>query len=153
MNFPGELSWLLAGIILIFIEFFIPGVIIVFFGAGAITVALTTWIHLTPTLPWQILVFSISSVLYLLFLRRYLKRIFIGKERVEGEDVNYVIEVGKIVSVSEYIQPGEIGGKVRYQGTFWAARSDAICTPGESVRIKGYDNLTLIVEKISKEEK
>lgn len=152
MNFPTELIWLLAGILLVFIEFFIPGVIIVFFGLGAVTVAFTTWIHVTPTLAWQVLVFTASSVLYLLFLRRMLKRVFKGREQVDRDEINFIVEVGKTVSVVEFIEPGEVGGKVRYQGTNWAARCDQSCAPGDCVRIKGYDNLTLIVEKVKKEE-
>ena len=50
------------------------------------------------------------------------------------------------------IEPGEVGGKVRYQGALWSAQADERIPPGESVRIKGCDNLTLIVEKKSKEE-
>lgn len=152
MNFPTELAWLLAGILLVFIEFFIPGVIIVFFGFGAVTVAFTTWIHLTPTLALQVLVFWISSVIYLLFLRRLLKRVFTGRQQVGQEELNFIVEIGKTVPVIEFIEPGEVGGKVRYQGTQWAARCDVSCAPGECVRIKGYDNLTLIVEKVNKEE-
>jgi membrane protein implicated in regulation of membrane protease activity len=151
MHFPSELIWLLVGIGMIFLEFFIPGVVIVFFGAGAISAALTTWVKLTPTLAGQLVVFMVTSVIYLFFLRRMLKRVFMGKETLGKSDFDFLIEIGKVVSVTEYIQPGEIGGKVRYQGTLWAARSDMAIAPGESVCIKGYDNLTLIVEKIKKE--
>lgn len=152
MNFPSDLAWLLAGIILVFIEFFIPGIIIVFFGAGAITVAFTTWIGLTKGLSGQLLVFTVSSVLYLVFLRRFLKRVFTGKQQADKMEINFVIEIGKVVPVSEYIEPGEVGGKVRYQGTYWAARCKEACAPGESVRIIGYENLTLLVDKVKKEE-
>jgi membrane protein implicated in regulation of membrane protease activity len=149
-----DMIWALCGIILIFIEFFIPGLVIIFFGAGALVTALMKYlIGSAFSLPLQLLTFMTSSVLFLILLRRYMKKIFRGKLDSEGESENFNIEIGKVVPVMEYIQPGEVGGKVRYQGTVWNARSDTPAAPGESVRIIGSRNLTLFVEKTNKEEK
>ena len=65
---------------------------------------------------------------------------------------NFNIEIGRIVPVIEYIQHGEIGGKVKYQGTIWSAQSEESIPPGESVEIIGSKNLTLIIKKIKKED-
>ena len=78
MSFNPPLIWFLIGLGLVLVEFMIPGAIIVFFGVGAWIAALTTWIGLTDSLAWQIIVFSVSSVALLLMLRRRLKGQFLG---------------------------------------------------------------------------
>lgn len=147
---PAELVWTILGVVLVFCEFFIPGLVIAFFGFGALFTALTTWIGLTTSLALQLLVFIISSILMLLLLRKYLKRTFLGDAKSQVDRINFSVEVGKIVPVIEYIQPGEVGGKVRYQGTNWSAKSTESIPPGESVKIIGCENITLIVEKLEK---
>lgn len=149
-SIPPELVWALLGIVLIFCEFIIPGLVIAFFGGGALITALTTWLGLTPSLALQLLVFMVSSLLLLGLLRRFLKRTFLGSEKEGSEGMNFNVEIGKIVPVVEFIEPGVVGGKVRYQGAPWSARSTESVAPGESVRITGCDNLTLIVEKVEK---
>ena len=153
MNISAEIIWLLAGIVLFFSEFFIPGLVIAFFGGGALVTALTSWLGITNSLGSQLLVFMITSVLMLVGLRKFLKKVFIGQLDDDEANRNFNIEVGKVVPVVEYIQPGEVGGKVRYQGAPWQAISAEAIAPGESVKIVGFDNLTLKVEKLNKEDK
>ena len=152
MNMETEIIWLLVGIVLLFAEFFIPSFVIAFFGGGALLTALSTWVGITPTIQGQLLVFILTSILLLVILRRYLKRIFMGRTQDEDDAHSFNIEIGKIVPVVEYIQPGEVGGKVRYQGTNWEARADEAVAPGESVRITGCDNITLLVERTQERE-
>ncbi|NIM12204.1 MAG: NfeD family protein [Candidatus Aminicenantes bacterium] len=146
-----EIIWIILGIIFIFVEFFIPGLVIAFFGVGALITALTTWIKLTTSLTSQLLVFILSSVLFLVFLRKYVKRTFLGRTKGDESERNFNIEIGKIIPVVEFIQPGEVGGKVRYMGTTWSASASEPIAPGDSVEIIGNDGLTLIVEKVKKE--
>jgi len=149
----NDMLWAIAGIVLIFIEFFIPGLVIIFFGAGALVTALLTLIIREGfSLPFQLLTFTITSILSLLLLRKYMKNVFVGKLENKQDGVNFNIEIGKIIPVVEFIQPGEVGGKVKYQGTVWNAQSDHPVSPGESVKIIGSKNLTLFVEKIKKED-
>ena len=130
--------------------------VIVFFGVGALITAVA--IMLTDTLlvhfsmPMQMGVFLISSIGFMMLLRNKLKATFLGKAMDDGEQRTFNIEVGKLIPVVELIEPGEVGGRVRYQGTLWSARSDKRHMPGETVVIVGCDNLTLIVEALKKEE-
>ncbi len=149
-SIPAEVIWTIVGLLFIFVEFFIPGLVIAFFGVGALITAFTTWIGITPSLSVQLIVFTISSVLLLILLRRLLKRTFLGKAQEETFDRNFSVEIGKIVPVVEYIQPGEVGGKVRYQGSNWSAQASEPIAPGESVEITGIEGITLIVEKVKK---
>lgn len=140
--------WAILGLVFLFCEFFIPGLVIAFFGVGALITALTTWMGITPNTSLQLLVFMISSLLLLGLLRKYVKRTFLGSAKNVDDMPNFNVEIGKIVPVVEFIQPGEVGGKVRYNGAPWSARASGPIAPGESVKITGCDNLTLIVEKV-----
>ncbi len=159
MTVPGltgispEILWTLMGIVFVFVEFFIPGLVIAFFGAGALITALTTWIGVTPHLAGQLIVFMVSSILLLVLLRKFMKKTFLGDSKEKGTHNIVNVEIGRIVPVVEYLQPGEVGGKVRYQGALWNATSSEKIAPGESVRVSGCENLTLTVETIEKGER
>jgi len=149
----SDLIWAISGVVLIFIEFFIPGLVIIFFGIGALVTALFSFlIGNSFTLPIQLFTFTIISILSLLLLRKYFKKVFKGTLESDDDGTNFNIEIGKVVPVIEFIHPGEVGGKVRYQGTIWNAQSANPIAPGESVKITGGKNITLFVEKINKED-
>ncbi len=150
----NDMIWAITGIVLILTEFFIPGLVIIFFGIGSLFTALITFIIGNAfSLPLQLLAFTFTSILSLLLLRKYMKKVFRGSLESENEGTNFNIEIGKVIPVVEFIQPGEVGGKVKYQGTIWNAQSDISVAPGESVKIVGSKNLTLFVKKINKEKK
>ncbi len=145
----SDLIWAISGVLLIFLEIFIPGLVIIFFGVGSlITAVLCMVIGNSFTLPFQLITFALTSVLSLVVLRKYMKKVFQGRFEKENAGTNFNIEIGKIIPVVEYIQPGEVGGKVKYQGTIWSAQADEPLPPGESVKIIGSKNLTLYVKKI-----
>ncbi|MBN2546682.1 MAG: NfeD family protein [Spirochaetes bacterium] len=148
-----EVIWLILGVVLLISEIFIPGLVISFFSAGALITALLTWLGITKSLQMQLLVFSVSSVVMLTVFHLFIKKYLIKENKNKKNTFNINLELGKIVPVVELIEPDGVSGKVRYQGTIWSARSNEKTAPGETVRIIGCDNLTLIVEKIKKEEK
>ncbi|MGL1891588.1 MAG: NfeD family protein [Spirochaetaceae bacterium] len=141
--------WLIVGIVFIILEMFLPGFIIGFFGIGAIITCLTTLIGITPNFTSQMITFFIVSVVLLLLFQKVLKRKLFG---IKEETTNFNIQIGKIVPVTEFIDPTEGTGKVKYQGAIWSASSEDKIAPGEKARLVGCDNLTLIVKK-GKEEK
>ena len=147
MNVSPEIIWTVIGLVALFSEFLIPGLVIAFFGGGALITALTTWLGLTPSLHIQLLVFLVSSLLLLILLRRTVRQVFIGKLQPDGEPRDFNLEIGRIIPVVQDIHPGEPGGKVRYQGTLWAAEADMEIPAGGTARIVAQNNLTLKVEK------
>ncbi len=78
-DFLPEIIWFVVGIFLLFLEFILPGVIICFFGAGAILTAILTWIGLLPNLASQLIFFLVSSLLLLIFLRKYFLQVAQGQ--------------------------------------------------------------------------
>ncbi len=63
--FNPALLWFLLGLALIFLEFVVPGVILVFFGIGAWAAAVTTYFGLTASFESQLLIFAVASILLL----------------------------------------------------------------------------------------
>ncbi len=140
--------WALVGIVLVFCEFFLPGLVIVFFAAGALLTALTTLLGWTPTLSGQLLVFIATSLLSLFLLRRMLQKTFLGRLFDSDEAMRFDVDRGGLVRVVEEIDPGRGTGRVHYQGSSWLARANEKIPLGESVRIVDVDNITLIVERV-----
>jgi membrane protein implicated in regulation of membrane protease activity len=151
-RFTIEFLWTLAGILLIFVELIYPHFVLAFFGGGALVTALTTAVGVTPSLASQLAVFIVSSLLLLFLLRRYLKKTLTGNMKDTDDAQAFNLDIGKIVPVVSAIDPHRGHGKVRYQGTQWDAAADEFIAAGESVRITGGRNLTLKVERITKEK-
>jgi len=145
--FTPEVVWFICGVVLVLLEFAVPGVILVFFGLGAWVTALTTFLGLTQGSASQLLVFGVASVILLFGLRRYVRSRFSGfvSER-QAPDRNLDEFTGKRVLVLEDVAPG-IPGKVEFKGAPWRAESEDSFSQGESGIIKEMDGLTLKIKK------
>ncbi len=145
MNFDPVLLWFLAGLALIISEFVLPGVILVFFGAGAWIVAMTTWLGITPGWTSQILTFAVSSVILLVFLRRWFRTRFFGYVAGDQSPEDNLDDLaGNEVTVMADITPGGTG-QVEYKGAAWSARSDSEMAVGEKAIIVQSEGITLVV--------
>lgn len=138
------LFWLYAGVALILFEIMTPGLVTLFFGLAALTIALLTWLLPGISQVWQWLGFSLLSIVYIGLLRRGLKKIFSGVRRVSDDPADDY--TGKTAIVAEAIAPHK-PGRVEFGGTTWAAESSQELAPGATVRIAGRRNLTLAVER------
>lgn len=142
------LIWFLSGLVMAILEFAVPGVILIFFGVGAWIAALTTYLGLTGSFESQLLVFAVSSVLLIVFLRRYIKGKFYGHvSGVQDPDVNLDEFTGKSVIVLEDIIPDRQEGKVEFKGAVWSAVSDEHISKDEPAVITGVDGIILKVKK------
>ncbi len=141
------LIWLIAGIVLILAEFFMPGFVIAFFGLGALVAAVTTSLGLTTGVVLQTVVFLVVAVASLFLLRRYVKNVFGGKTEGQGLD-EFNVDIGRVVKVIEDIDANQGTGRVQYQGAPWKATAAEPIPAGQSVRITGKNNITLTVEKV-----
>lgn len=147
-NNLAEIIWFVAGLIMILLEFVQPGLVIVFFGAGAWVVSFLTYLDILETLKFQILVFGVVSLGLLLGLRRWVKDKFYG--HVGGkQDLNRNLDefTGKPVIVLQDVIPGQSGGQVEFKGTTWSAVSEQKIEKGESASILEMDGLTLRIKK------
>ncbi len=147
MSFNPLLIWFLIGLGLVLSEFMLPGIILVFFGLGAWTASITSWLGLTTGWTSQLLVFTISSILYLVLLRRWFKVWFTGFEGGQQNPKNNIDGFsGQIVTVTESIDPETGSGKVEFKGAAWSARCTVPLAASQRARIVGVDSITLIVE-------
>ena len=131
-------------IVLIFAEFIAPGVVIVFFGVGALITALTTWLGWTPDLITQGPVFAASSLLLLFGLRRYLARWFVGNSDKNGGNMDDDF-TGREVRVIQALSGGGAYGKVEIKGSEWKACSEVALAAGDLAIIERREGLTLHV--------
>jgi membrane-bound serine protease (ClpP class) len=142
------LIWFLLGLVLIFLEFAVPGVILIFFGLGAWLVALTTYLGLTVSLESQLLLFAITSIVLLLVLRKWIKGKFYGHVS-DVQDLTKNIDefTGKSVVVLKDVIPGKMDGMVEFKGATWKAVSDEHIKNGEVAVITSIDGITLNIQK------
>jgi membrane protein implicated in regulation of membrane protease activity len=145
-----ELVWFLIGLVLLVMEFALPGLIIFFFGVGAWITAIVCLLstYVDNSINAQLIIFIVSSVLSLLILRKWVKGVFLGHSGAQQdlrEDLKEFI--GERAIVVEAITP-KAGGKVEFHGTNWEARADSDIAAGAVVEIVGKDNITLKVKSL-----
>lgn len=145
--FTADWIWLYIGAALMMLELVSPGFVVFFFGlAAATTGVLTMFAEDAFTTIWQVVTFAGLSIVYLVFLRRVVKKLFSGT--VETSASNFEDDFpGKIAVVTEDINT-PLSGRVMLGDAEWTAVADAPIEKGVNVRVVVRDNLTLKVERV-----
>ena len=140
--------WLGLGFFFMVTEFLVPGLVMVFVGLGALTVALSMYLGYIESLIQQFLIFFISSIIYLISLRFLVLSFVPTNRRKENIDEDEEV-IGKIVEIISDINSDEFG-RIEHSGSSWKARSegDQTILKGEQAKIVGRENITWIVKKI-----
>lgn len=150
--FNLTLVWFLVGLILAFLEFVVPGVILIFFAAGAWIVAITSFLGVTVSLESQLLSFAIASVALLVLLRKWIKgRLYGHVSDVQDLAKDLDEFTGKSVLVLKDVIPGKIEGTVEFKGSTWSAVSEEHIRHGEVGIITNIDGITLKIRKRKEE--
>lgn len=140
--------WMYLGAILMLMELMAPGFVIFFFGLSAATVGLFRFAFGDAfDLTWQLAAFSAFSILYLVFLRRWVQKVFTGKVVEEGADFENE-NVGRLGKVTEAINP-PLTGRVMLGDAEWTAVADVAIQAGSDVRVVAQNNLTVKVVGLS----
>lgn len=129
------------------LELIAPGFILCFFGLSAATVGVLKFAFgdvLTPT--GQLAAFSAFSILYILILRRYLKRVFVGG-KVETKTDFDNDSIGRIGKLTAAVLP-PLTGRVMLGDAEWTAEADRPIEAGANVRVVAQQNLTMKVEEL-----
>ena len=137
-----EFLWFLAGLIMLILEFLMPGLIISFFGIGALVVALICFFT-DISLNIQMSIFLAASLLLLLFLRQWMKRAFVGHRHSNSLLSEFS---GEKAVVTKQIDP-VVGGRIEFRGTSWNAQAEELIPEGTVVEVIGKNNITLTVRK------
>ena len=139
--------WMYAGAILMLLELLAPGFVIFFFGLSAATVGLCRFAFGDAfDLTWQLAAFSAFSIVYLVFLRQWMKKVFSGTVETSRADFQND-NIGRIGKVTVAVNP-PIAGRVLVGDAEWNAVSEAPLAVGADVRVVAQDNLTMKVEAL-----
>jgi inner membrane protein len=134
--------WLAGGLILLVVEMVTPsGFFVMFFGLGALTVGVLSRLGLAGA-PWtQWLIFTVTSVTYVLLLRGRLQ------SRIQQPTGGVDTMIGEQAIPRERIPPGEVG-RVELRGTVWNARNETPnpLEPGQRTRVTRVEGLLVIVQ-------
>lgn len=140
--------WLICGVIGLGLELILPGLIVLFFGCGALITGIATWIFPSLQIEGQLVVFLVSSIVLLLMFRKMLKRRFFDK-KTETSDELADEYIGKLAVALHDFENGR--GEVEFKGSKWDAISSDDIHKGEDVIIVNRESIKLIVEKQYKE--
>lgn len=137
--------WIYAGCALMLLELIAPGFVMFFFGLAAATVGVVRAAFGDAfDASWQLAVFSLSSLVYIAVLRRYLKKIFVGGVVETKTDFDND-SVGRVGKVTVAIEPPKTG-RVMLGDAEWTATSDSAIAVGADVKVVAQNNLTMKVE-------
>jgi membrane protein implicated in regulation of membrane protease activity len=144
-----QLLWFSIGVILILLEFIVPGVILVFFGIGAVLTAALTWLGILPGSTLQLIFFCVCSIGLLFVLRKYFSQFFKGDVDVEENYSKSQEYTGQRARVTTAISPDSPDGRIQFEGTEWKALSHRYIPEGEIVEIVEKKNITFTVKPLS----
>lgn len=145
--FEASWFWLILGALLVLSEFFVTGIVAIFFGAGAILVGIATALGLLSSAPEQLVMFAVFSVATLLLARERVKVWFRGRvsDRWDG-DKDLIASRGERVTVTADFIDGV--GRVRLSGADWKAEIEneaEALKVGDSAWVIGHRGITLKV--------
>ena len=136
--------WILVIIVSLVVEAGTYALVAIWFvPAAAIAVVLSV---LKLSIPVQVLVFFVISLVSILFFRKYLEK----KIKTKAVPTNADAVIGKIGIVTENIDNINFKGQVKIDGQIWSARTKdtSLLEKGDTVRILAIEGVKLIVEKI-----
>lgn len=143
------LIWFIGGVVLMVLEFVLPGGIVFFLGLGATLVALLLHLGLIDGWLQAFTTWFIGSLALLFGLRGLVQKI-IPAEVERGKTDEDLDAYNQTAKVCERI-PAQGEGRIDFRGSTWVARNyhnDQDLEPGTKVRIIFRDNLAWMVEAV-----
>ena len=147
MEFELWHIWLIIALISFIMEIFIPSFVLFNFGIGAVIGSFAAGLNLS--LEWQILFFSVGTLLSFFLIRPAMKKF--AYKRTEGFKTNMEALVGRQANVTEEISNENNRGQISLDGDIWKARSfsNEIIQQGSLVEIVQLNSIILVVKKIN----
>lgn len=149
MHIQPYMVWIILGVVFAVLEFMIPGMIIIFFGIGAILIGILTTFMLQDNYVAQMIIFLILSILSLVLLRKYMKNTLVGDTADNHQFAND--SIGEIAHVTQEINSSEGKGHIKFRGSLWKATADEVIPEGSTVKIVEQNNITYKV-RLNKED-
>ncbi len=142
------LFWLILGAVLVVAELFAPGLVVVFLGIGAWVVAGLAAAGIVSTPVGAIGVWAGVSLTLTVSLRGAAQKLLPAESSQKDVDEDAEFE-DTVVDVITAIASDHADGRVRLQGTTWAARAlDNPIPAGGKARLMYRENLVWIVSPV-----
>ncbi|HSP06730.1 MAG TPA: NfeD family protein [Acidobacteriota bacterium] len=140
--------WFFAGVGLLAMELFVPGLVVCFLGLAAMIVAGLRWAGFIPGLTESFTAWFVTSVILLLGLRHFALRWLPSDRSFQTTDED-LEAVGTVVDVVQQISSSDQNGRIRYGGTSWpAVTREGVIPAGRQAKLLLRDNLVWIVEPV-----
>ena len=132
-------------------EIFVPGGIVIFLGSSGVAVAGLRALGFIESLPLSFAAWFGLSLASIVGLRGVVKRFFPSERLFQATDED-IDAFGAVVEAATAVDGSSDGGRIRFRGTTWAARSvRGVLPAGTPCRIVHRDNLVWIVEPLGGE--
>ena len=138
----GYVFWLILTIIFTVIEFIIPALVTVWFAFAA---AITIFVSLAfDNLKVEITFFTIISILAIMFIRPFAKKILSKKkDNFDAEIIDTSIVIKKVVDTNKEEKVYDVS----YKGSIWTALSNEIFEVGDIPVISSFKGNKIIIKK------
>ncbi|MFZ8016094.1 NfeD family protein [Fusobacterium watanabei] len=138
----GYVFWLILTIIFSVIEFMGPALVSVWFAFAA---AITIFVSLAfDNLKVEITFFTIISILAILFIRPFAKKILSKKkDNFDAEIIDTSIVIKKVVDTNKEEKVYDVS----YKGSIWTALSNEIFEVGDIPVISSFKGNKIIIKK------
>ncbi len=138
--------WLAGGALLMLSEVLLPGLVVVFLGAGAVMVALGRWLNLLEGAVSSFTAWFIFSLALIIVLRQFLARFIPAEISVQSTEEDLDAQ-GTLVEVLQPVASENSEGRIRHRGSSWPATClEGTIPEGKKARLLYRDNLTWVVE-------
>jgi len=136
--------WWSLGAILLIVELLAPGMFFLWMGESAFVVGAVIWLFPGMDEEYQVMLFSVLSVISILAARRFLKRRPIESDRpfLNQRTAQYI---GRVFTLEEAIVNGR--GKIRVDDSSWRVEG-ADCPAGTKVRVMDAEGVILKVQAV-----
>ena len=140
--------WLIFGMILILSELLIPSFTVFWFGLGAIAVAIIYLITPMRSLTVQLLIWSVTSILFTFLWFKLFKPHMVNRTRSRLSKEAIMGESGFVIKAPVNGQPGVVRFSIPFQGSDeWPFICENQVKAGDQITIKDVFGNTLIAKK------
>jgi len=140
--------WLVFGMLLIIAEIFIPSFTVLWFGLGAIIVALILWLLPDLAASWQLFVWAIASIVFTFLWFKLFKPLMTDRTQAGISREAILGESGQVIKTPAAGHRGIVRFAMPLLGTDeWPFICEQEVGSGDRVFVKDVSGNTLIVEK------
>jgi len=142
---PEWWHWAVVGMALIVAELVVPAFVLIWFGLGALLVALVMFLLPALSLTTQIMLWTLASVAMMVLWFKIFKR-GLHKTRIGMSDSNVIGEVGLLIRDVEPFKKGQVRFQKPLIGAeMWNCIADETIKSGERVKVLGVEGSFLKV--------